>query len=107
MITIKRYQYVRSAPVVCVQGVEQNSALRGSVADGKGSFVKPGEPPKILLFYIEDNTRHCVNLYSFIKQHSTRRITEKYANNICSLLLENKYFPEWKDVQTAIYSKLT
>lgn len=107
MITIKRYQYVPSAPGVYNHGVEQNSTLRGSVAEGNGSFVKPGEPPKILLFYIEDNTRHCVNLYSFIKQHSTRRITEKYANNICSLLLKKKNFPEWKDVQTAICRKLT
>ena len=89
MIEIEGFTYVPSTPGTLLQGVKNHQTPKGAVAGSNGSFIMCGLPPQILVYYTENNTPMCTNLYPFIKDNTSRRVTKKFATEICNSLMNN------------------
>lgn len=106
MITINAFSYTPSTPSYMVQGVKNHYIPRNAVGGSNGSIIMPGDPPQILLGFIEDGVGHFTNIYSLVKSHSSRKITRKYASEICMPLI-NQDFENWEAVRISILSRIS
>lgn len=63
--------------------------------------------PQILIYTYESDLPFSpwTDIYSFVKHETHRRVTKKYANEICSAIQGIK-FESWKELCNAIRAKI-
>lgn len=84
MITVENFKYEPSTPAYLQQGIKNHQVPCGAVGGGNGSFIMQGNPPQVILSINENDTMSAVDYYAFIKANSTRRMSSKYASEVCS-----------------------
>lgn len=106
MITVEGFSYIPSTQPYLKQGVKGNCVPKGSVGGSNGSFIMAGNPPQIRLEIKSSNGDYSsVDCYSFVKDNSNRRVTEKYATAICSSVV-GKSFENTQALNKALYEKI-
>lgn len=65
------------------------------------------KPPQILIYTYESDLPFSpwTDIYSFVKQETHKRVTKKYADEICSVIQGVK-FESWKELANAIRANL-
>lgn len=91
--TAETFQYVPAGPATLKQGVKNMKTPKGAVGGGYGTFVMPGEPPQVNVYF--DNGRKCVDMYPVIKENicaaGRSRVTEKYCEQICKPIIGTQF----------------
>ena len=85
--TIKSYSYRQSGPAHISSGHKKHDVPKHAVRGGNGTYVVSDPPQVIVRYECEDGSKGHVDMYGTIKYNSTRRITEKYVDNLMSLVI--------------------
>lgn len=102
MITVKTYRYSQSTEGTLIQGVKGNRTPRGAVGGGYGSFIMPGNPPQIILIISNGESSYPMDIYNLVKANVSRRITQKFADTLCSSLVNASFNNEDALVRTIL-----
>ena len=96
------HAYVPAGDATLKQGVKGNRTPHGAVAGGYGTFVMRGTPPQILLqFDLGKGT----DIYYAVKNQADRKVTEKFAHQICSAV-DGKQFDSEQELMEAIAKRI-
>ena len=91
MINVNGFKYEKSTGAYLKQGVKNNRTPSGAVGGGKGSFIMPGDPPKVIFTVYENGQKHIIDFYLTIKINSNRRVTENYCRCIYQKICTKNY----------------
>lgn len=103
MITVKGLKYEKSEKAYVKRGVKSNYVPFGASYGGNGSFMMSSKAPKVIFYWEDDGVTNKRDFYWFIKNHSTRKVTQNYCYDIYSNI-EGKYFASIDDFEKEIIS---
>lgn len=103
MINVNGFKYEKSTSAYLKQGIKNNRTPYGAVGGGNGSFIMPGDPPKVIFTVEENEKEYNINFYSTVKRYSSKRVTEKYCRDIYEKVC-NKSYDTLEDLNNEIIS---